>query len=165
MLQSRLQSTLGRTVINLRAFFHFRRRLACSSIPGMADGKLDSPQFAAILTPELIKLESLFKREGYGFRLVGGVVRDMLLGSVPKDIDIATDCTPDVMMQLFKANGIRYIPTGLQHGTITVHMESGKDYEVWFYMLVISAVFNSSPRSPCPRFSDPCSNEHLTPLY
>lgn len=58
------------------------------------------------------------------------MVRDMLLGKVPKDIDIATDCTPDAMIELFETHGIRYIPTGLQHGTITVHMESGKDYEV-----------------------------------
>ena len=137
---------LGRSVTNLRVFFHFRRTLACSSIPGMADGKLNSTQFAAVLTPELIRLESLFKTEGYGFRLVGGVVRDMLLGSVPKDIDIATDCTPDVMMQLFEANGIRYIPTGLQHGTITVHMESGKDYEVCFDLVILLGISTARGR-------------------
>ena len=92
--------------------------------------KLESSNFKKLLTPQLLKLESVFKSEGYGFRLVGGVVRDLLLGHTPKDIDIATDCTPDDMIQMFEAKGIRYIPTGLQHGTITVHFEPGVDYEV-----------------------------------
>ena len=101
-------------------------------LPNMATGKLVSHSFKELLTPELLQLESVFKSNGYDFRLVGGVVRDLLLGNSPKDIDIATDCTPDEMMKLFGAQGIHYIATGLQHGTITVHMPSGIDYEVCF---------------------------------
>lgn len=78
---------------------------------------------------ELLKLEEIFQKEGYSLRLVGGVVRDLLLGSNPKDIDLATDCTPDDMIQLFGKWGLRYVPTGLQHGTITVHTTAA-DYEI-----------------------------------
>ena len=99
------------------------------NLPSMASGKLDTPHFRALLTPELRKLESLFRSNGYGFRLVGGVVRDLLLQRPAKDVDIATECTPDDMMALFEQNGIRYIPTGLQHGTVTVHLNS-TDYEI-----------------------------------
>ena len=99
-------------------------------LPSMATGKLVNHNFEKLVTPELLKLESLFKSNGYDFRLVGGVVRDLLLGNSPKDVDIATDCTPNDMVTLFEAHGMRYIPTGLQHGTITVHMPSGVDYEV-----------------------------------
>ena len=119
--------TIYRAANYLRALKYFQKSY---SLPTMASGKLDCPQFKAILTPELLRLESLFTSKGYGFRLVGGVVRDLLLGKPAKDIDIATDCTPDAMMKLFEENGIRYIPTGLQHGTITVHTETGNDYEV-----------------------------------
>ena len=98
-------------------------------LPSMASGKLDTPHFRALLTPELQKLESLFRSNGYGFRLVGGVVRDLLLEQPAKDIDIATECTPDDMITIFMQNGIRYIPTGLQHGTVTVHLNS-TDYEI-----------------------------------
>ena len=101
-------------------------------LPSMATGKLLNCNFEKLVTPELIRLESVFKSNGYDFRLVGGVVRDLLLGNSPKDIDIATDCTPDEMVKLFESQGIHYIPTGLQHGTITVHMPSGVDYEVLY---------------------------------
>lgn len=62
-------------------------------------------------------------------RFVGGVVRDLLLGILPKDIDLATDCTPDNMICMFDKEGIRYIPTGIKHGTVTVHMNHA-DYEI-----------------------------------
>lgn len=98
-------------------------------IPSMASGKLDTQSFKELLTPDLLRLESVFHASGYEFRLVGGVVRDLLLEKTPKDVDIATECTPDVMMKLFEAHGIRYIPTGLEHGTVTAHINH-KDYEV-----------------------------------
>ena len=107
-------------------FAHKRRRHYLTS---MATGKLDSEPFRKLLTPEIRSLESVFTSNGYGFRLVGGVVRDLLLGLIPKDVDIATECTPDAMIKLFGANGIRYIATGLQHGTLTAHINR-TDYEV-----------------------------------
>lgn len=105
-------------------------RFLVNYLPSMASGKLENSNFKELVTPELLRLESVFKSNGYDFRLVGGVVRDLLLGNSPKDIDIATDCTPDEMIKLFESQGIHYIPTGLQHGTLTVHMPSGIDYEV-----------------------------------
>lgn len=55
---------------------------------------------------------------GWQAHLVGGGVRDLLLGRVPADFDVATNAHPDRVMQLF---GARYaIPTGLAHGTVTV---------------------------------------------
>jgi len=55
---------------------------------------------------------------GHQAHLVGGGIRDLLLGRRPSDFDVATSALPDVVLSLF---GSRYaIPTGLQHGTITV---------------------------------------------
>ena len=55
---------------------------------------------------------------GHQAHLVGGGIRDLLLGRPPADFDVATDAHPQVVLALF---GARYaIPTGLQHGTVTV---------------------------------------------
>lgn len=52
-------------------------------------------------------------------RLVGGTVRDGLLGLPGADIDLATSLTPDVVMQRLVAAGLKAVPTGLAHGTVT----------------------------------------------
>lgn len=52
-------------------------------------------------------------------RLVGGCVREMVLGHPPKDIDIATQALPEDAIQLLKKHGYHCIPTGIKYGTIT----------------------------------------------
>ncbi|MFZ4381756.1 MAG: CCA tRNA nucleotidyltransferase [Sandarakinorhabdus sp.] len=52
-------------------------------------------------------------------RLVGGAVRDALLGLVCNDIDLATRLTPDQVMLRLKAAGLKAVPTGIAHGTVT----------------------------------------------
>jgi tRNA nucleotidyltransferase (CCA-adding enzyme) len=90
---------------------------------------LDSTAFEQILTPALDQLDKVFKQNKFEIRIVGGAVRDIALNKVPKDIDLATDATPDEMIELFDKNNIRYKPTGLQHGTVTVIMD-GEPYEI-----------------------------------
>ena len=58
-------------------------------------------------------------------RYVGGVVRDTLLGLAPKDVDMATVLLPAETMERLAAGGIRAVPTGLAHGTITAVLEGG----------------------------------------
>ncbi len=62
-------------------------------------------------------------------RFVGGCVRDAWLGRPVKDIDIATHAPPDRVMELLTAAGIRAIPTGIAHGTVTA-LSGGKPYEI-----------------------------------
>jgi poly(A) polymerase len=52
-------------------------------------------------------------------RLVGGAVRDALLGIAGGDIDLATRLPPDQVMQRLKAAGLKAVPTGIAHGTVT----------------------------------------------
>lgn len=92
-------------------------------------GKMSSQEFESILTPEIKTLSSAFAEEGYELRIVGGAVRDLLSGKAPKDVDLSTNATPDEMMELFNKHQIRYIETGLQHGTLTAHINKN-DFEV-----------------------------------
>ncbi|MEL7728863.1 CCA tRNA nucleotidyltransferase [Citromicrobium bathyomarinum] len=58
-------------------------------------------------------------------RWVGGAVRDTLLGATVKDIDAATPLRPEAVIEACKAAGIRTVPTGIDHGTITVLLDGG----------------------------------------
>ena len=58
-------------------------------------------------------------------RLIGGVVRDTLLGQQVSDIDMATRLTPDEVIARLKAAGIKSVPTGIAHGTITAVLPNG----------------------------------------
>ena len=75
-----------------------------------------------IITPELFQLRSAFVARGRDLRLVGGAARDMLRGEVPKDVDLCTDADPNEQIEIYKAAGVAYYETGLQHGTITVKL-------------------------------------------
>ena len=66
-------------------------------------------------------------RAGYAAYVVGGCVRDSLLGLTPHDWDLCNSALPQQVMELFGAQ--RCIPTGLQHGTVTVK-QSGALYEI-----------------------------------
>lgn len=59
---------------------------------------------------------AILQNQGHQAFIVGGCTRDLLLGLTPKDWDITTDASPKQVMQLFP----KTIPTGLQHGTVTV---------------------------------------------
>lgn len=58
------------------------------------------------------------KQKGYSAYLVGGCVRDFLMGKVPNDYDITTSARPEEIIDVFKDYSV--IPTGIKHGTITV---------------------------------------------
>ena len=76
----------------------------------------------AQIPPDVLALCRRLRGAGHQAHLVGGGVRDMLLGRPPADFDLATDAHPDVVLRLFGAAFA--IPTGLKHGTVTVLTEA-----------------------------------------
>ena len=66
---------------------------------------------------------------GHQALFVGGCVRNDLLGMPVQDVDIATDATPDRVMDLARAADLKPVPTGIDHGTVTI-VASGKPHEV-----------------------------------
>ena len=91
--------------------------------------KINSPEFKALLTPGLLKLGELYKKNNFELRIVGGAPRDLILGKKPKDIDLASDATPQQSLKMLQASGIKTVETGLQHGTLTVIVD-GEEYEI-----------------------------------
>lgn len=68
-------------------------------------------------------------RDGHVIRAVGGAVRNTLLGLPVADIDFATDAIPLETQALAEAAGLKTIPTGVEHGTITI-IAHGQTFEV-----------------------------------
>ncbi len=76
--------------------------------------------------PKIVKeFGEIFHRHGFNCYLVGGAVRNMVLGHKPTDYDFATDVEPQQVMQIFRS----VIPTGIKHGTVTVIFK-GHHFEV-----------------------------------
>lgn len=81
------------------------------------------------------QVESLLNRleaAGHEAFVVGGCVRDSFIGRIPNDWDICTSALPEETIRCFE--GFRVIETGLQHGTVTVHLE-GEEYEITTYRI------------------------------
>jgi len=72
----------------------------------------------------VIKIAKILSENGYKAYAVGGCIRDALMGKIPADWDMTTDCPPSKMLEIFENSGLRTIPTGLKHGTVTVLIEN-----------------------------------------
>lgn len=89
--------------------------------------KLDSNAFLKRTGVKRL-LNALDARQGTA-RFVGGAVRDLLLGEKPGDLDLATTLQPDEVVRRLEAAGIKAVPTGIEHGTVTA-VSSGTVVEV-----------------------------------
>ena len=96
----------------------------------MSDGRTDRRVDAAWLSNgALARLLSVLDRDGEEARIVGGAVRNALLGEPIAEIDVATTALPDEVVRRVSAAGFKAVPTGIAHGTITVVID-GTPFEV-----------------------------------
>lgn len=70
--------------------------------------------------PELRAVFSALNRKGHEARIVGGALRNTLMGLPISDVDFATTAEPDEVTQAAEKAGLKVIPTGLGHGTVTL---------------------------------------------
>lgn len=82
-----------------------------------------------ITEPGLQALMAAISQGGHAIYLVGGCVRNALIGQPVSDIDLATDATPAEVTALCQIAGLKVVPTGVDHGTVTVIAE-GVPHEV-----------------------------------
>ena len=100
------------------------------SAPAMSRNKIND-----LLTPlpvdtvrNINNLSRILRDAGYECYLVGGAVRDLLLGRNAGDLDITTNARPEVVQKLF----YKTIPTGIKHGTVTALL-GGEPFEITTY--------------------------------
>lgn len=90
------------------------------------------------------KIIARLEQHGYEAYIVGGCVRDSLMGKRPSDWDICTSARAEEMMALFEDK--RVIPTGIQHGTLTILAEDGA-YEVTTFRIDGEYLDHRHPKS------------------
>lgn len=78
---------------------------------------------------DVIRIIDILASHGELAYMVGGCVRDRIMGRVPKDHDITTTSLPENTVSIFEGERIRVIPTGIAHGTVSVYM-NGEVYEI-----------------------------------
>lgn len=78
---------------------------------------------------DILAIKDVFKKNGYKLYVVGGAVRDAILGKTPKDFDLATDAVPDKVEEIMKNAGLKTLPTGKAFGVINVFTNKG-EYEI-----------------------------------
>jgi tRNA nucleotidyltransferase/poly(A) polymerase len=78
---------------------------------------------------DIKEIKDVFVKNGHKLYVVGGAVRDALLGKTPKDYDLATDADPDTVEQMMAKAGFKTLPTGKAFGVINVFTDQG-EYEV-----------------------------------
>ncbi len=82
------------------------------------------PVLAALLArPGVRRALAALGRDGHEARIVGGAVRDALMGRAVADVDIAVTLPPDAVMALARQEGWKAIPTGIEHGTVTLILD------------------------------------------
>ena len=91
--------------------------------------KLNFKETKWLRNPSVQKLSKLYKNFGYQVLFVGGCVRNTILKMPVTDIDLATDAQPEEIIKIAKENNIRFVPTGLAHGTITLIIDN-KNYQI-----------------------------------
>ncbi|HEX2727781.1 MAG TPA: CCA tRNA nucleotidyltransferase, partial [Beijerinckiaceae bacterium] len=77
----------------------------------------------------LEKLLGVLDGDGEETRVVGGAVRNALLGQRVDEVDLATTATPGVVSERATRAGFKAVPTGIEHGTVTVVVD-GTPFEV-----------------------------------
>ncbi|MCC2113317.1 MAG: CCA tRNA nucleotidyltransferase, partial [Hyphomicrobiales bacterium] len=92
------------------------------TLPSLADaGWLHDAALQAVL--------EMLDSDGEEARIVGGAVRNALIGEPIGDVDIATTALPDEVLRRAAAAGLKAVPTGIDHGTVTV-VSGGHGFEV-----------------------------------
>src|SRR3546814_4721349 len=90
---------------------HTRTELRCPYPTLFRSGLMTGPESRAVI--------AALAAQGSEVRLVGGCVRDALAGRPVRDVDLATPDRPEQVMALLQAAGLKAVPTGLDHGTVT----------------------------------------------
>ena len=91
--------------------------------------QLKSDQTGFLENPNLQEVFDLVETAGGQIRVNGGAVRNALLGEPVHEVDLSTDLLPEQVSKLADTCGLQVIPTGIEHGTVTI-LSGHEPYEI-----------------------------------
>lgn len=83
-----------------------------------------------LISPKLKWLIQAIENYQFHVRIVGGAVRDLLIGHPPRDIDLLTDALPDQIIFIAEELGLHPYTKGIPHGTIKIKFSETEEYEI-----------------------------------
>lgn len=98
----------------------------------LIEGEVKRIDFSYPLPEDIYTLKNYFDKNGFELFVVGGAVRDMILGKDPKDIDLVSDATPNDVKRILP-NEYKIIPKGEAFGILQILTPEGGDYEIARY--------------------------------
>lgn len=116
LTDDQIRAILGEGLIRFRTFFE-------------AEQSLKTMEVTIPLPNEIFLLSRVFKKNNHQLYVVGGAVRDFLMGMKPKDFDVATDATPQQVGEMLTQAGIKNFPKGEAFGVWVAHLNN-EDYEI-----------------------------------
>lgn len=85
-----------------------------------------------LIDPAAVQVCAAIEAAGFDVFFVGGCVRNAILGLADSDVDMSTNALPQRVMEIAEAAGVKAIPTGIDHGTVTV-VARGTPFEITTY--------------------------------
>jgi tRNA nucleotidyltransferase (CCA-adding enzyme) len=105
-------------------------RMLLSEFDDASVRRIDMSPLRRKFTNNLDHLMALIDHYGFKVRIVGGAVRDVLIGRIPRDIDLITDALPDAVMFILNKHKLNYRTKGIPHGTVKVVFDDDEEYEI-----------------------------------
>jgi len=124
--------------------------LGCSSVPGLDDLQRNAVRELVRSSPVLVELGERFAAGGHALHLVGGSVRDALLGRLGDDLDLTTDARPEQVLALVQDWAEATWETGIAFGTVGLARQGAK-LEITTYR---AERYEPSSRNPVVTFGD-----------
>lgn len=87
---------------------------------------IDTTEFEKLWTPAVRRVADVLKKYGFDVRVIGGAVRDFIIGKPARDVDFATDADPSELIYIFNLEHIPHDDQGISHGTIKAIIDDEK---------------------------------------
>jgi poly(A) polymerase len=133
------------------------QRLVWSLVPGLDDLQRNAVRELVRSAPLLVELAERFAASGHALYLVGGSVRDALLGRLGDDLDLTTDARPDQVLALVEGWADATWATGIAFGTVGL-ARGGAKLEITTYR---AETYEPSSRNPVVTFGDSLAGDLL----